>query len=55
MDGEKWLVNVVFMGNLYCIMFGCVGGEVDGSGFKLDEFSLSVVGFKFESYLCFLV
>ena len=52
-DGEKWLVNAVSMGNPHCITFGRAGGEADGPGLKLDEFPLSVVGPKFESHPCF--
>ena len=52
-DGEKWLVNAVSMGNPHCITFGRAGGEADGPGLQLDEFPLSVVGPKFESHPCF--
>jgi len=52
-DGEKWLVTMVSMGNPHCITFGRAGGEADGAGIKVADLALSTIGPKFESHPCF--
>ena len=36
-DGEKWSVTTVSMGNPHCVTFGRAGGEADGAGLSLDS------------------
>lgn len=55
-DGEKWLVTAVSMGNPHCVTFGRAGdGELgaDGPGLKVEDFALSTYGPKFESHVNF--
>ena len=52
-DGEKWSVTTVSMGNPHCVTFGRAGGEADGAGLSLDSFALSTYGPKFEAHPAF--
>ena len=51
-NGEKWLVTAVSMGNPHCITFGREG-ECDADGITLDTFELAKYGPMFEAHPTF--